>query len=450
MCSSFIRRCEIGAVILFMIALASPALVHSRDEEPTIGVGLMQALSSVDNVSARAATNANDAILDAAATLRLSIEALRQSGRNILDQHPSDLTAAQRKALEAIQSGVAALQVAAEQPADQSREHIEAVRRLTSDLSPMPEEPIVVRSSPSILAPSALGESAFAVSGRRLSAADPRLFFGDAEATRTGLTDQEALFTLPAGVLQSSDRIPVVYSGRVMLSIRHCRWRIRCKPALRTYTVSLVILPTHLATVRIGFDRQKAQRIYDQMPSAEGDPASAPNDVLYRKRFDYSTEDLTVMSCVRDSQAPHADGYLIDTDTLSEKVADHSGETRWRVLDASTNGFSVELCAQPQIDRMGKTNGSVSLEVTWKEYRMGDVITPREWREPEALNWGAQIEQSLPEDTHEIEVALEYFDGSRASFTQTSKDRYVEMQWNAQTHQLVLTPRLRSSLADLE
>ncbi len=433
-----------------MASLALPALVHGRDKEPTIGVGLLQAISTVDNVSARAATNANDAILDAAAALRLSIEALRQSGQNILDKHPSDLTAAQAKTLEAIRSGVAALQVAAERPADQSRERLDEIRRLTNDSSPLPEEPVVVRSSPSILAPSALNDSAFAVTGRRLSAADPRLFFGDAEATRTGLTDQEALFTLPAGALRSNDGIPVVYSGRVMLSIRNCRWRIRCKLALRTYTVGLVMLPTHLATVRIGFDRQKAQRIYDQMPSAEGDPAAASSDVLYRKRFDYSTEDMTVMSCVRESQAPHADGYLIDTDTLSEKVADHSGETRWRILDASTSGFSVELCAQPQIDRMGKTNGSVSLEVTWKEYRMGDVITPREWREPEALNWGAQIEQSLPEDTHEIEVALEYFDGSRASFTQTSKDRYVEMQWNAQTHRLVLTPHLRSSLADLD
>jgi hypothetical protein len=448
--SSFIRRCNVRTVVLLTAALSLSMLVYGRDEEPTIGVGLMQALGSVDNVSARAATNANDAILDAAATLRLLVEALQQSEQNILDRRPSDLTAAQRKAFEAIQAGVAVLQVAADRPAEQSRERIDEIRRLTSDLSPLPGEPAVVGSSPSILAPSALNDSVFTVTGRQLSTADPRLFFGNAEAPRTRLTDQEALFTLPADSLRSDDRNPVAYSGRLLLSIRNCRWRIRCKSTLRTYTVGLVMVPTRLATVRIGFDRKKAQRIYDQVPAAQDDSASASSDVLYEKRFDYSTEDLTVMSCVHESQAPHADGYLIDTDTLSEKVADHSGETRWRILEASTSGFSVELCAQPQIDRMGKTNGSLSLAVTWKEYRMGDVITPREWREPEALNWGAQIQESLPEDTHEIEVALEYFDGSRASFTQTSKDRYVELQWNPQTHQLDLIPRLRSSLGDPE
>ncbi len=449
--SSFTRRCEIGAVALVVAALSSPALVCGRDLPPTtIGVSLMQATSSIDNISARAAMDANDAVLDAAATLRLSIEALRQSGEGVLDKRPNDLSAAQSKALAGIQSGVAALRVAADEPADQARERIDEIRRITSGLSPLPEQPTLLRASPSVLVPSAASESVLALTGRRLSKADPRLLFGEVEVKRTRLTDEEALFALPADLLRGSDRTPLAYSGRLLLSVRNCRWLIRCKRALQTYTVGVVMLPTRLATVRVGFDRQKTQRIYVQTPAAEGAQAAASNDLLYRRRFEYSTDDLTVMSCTREAQAPHAAGYFIDTDTLSASVTTRSGETKWGIVDASTNGFSIDLCAQPQIDKMGKSLGSVAVEATWKEFRVGDVVSAREWLEPEGLSWGAEIKQALPVDTHTIEVELEYFDGSHASFTQTSQDRYVEMKWNAQTRQLVLTPHLRSSLADLD
>jgi hypothetical protein len=450
MSPSFIRRCGIGAVALQVASLSSPALVYSRDtQSPTIGVSLMQATSSVDNISTRAATSANDAILDAAARLRLSIEALQHSGQHVLDERPKDLSAAQRRSLEGIQSGVAALRVAADEPADQARDRINEIRQITSDLSALPEQPVVLSSSPSILVPSALNESVFTLTGRRLSRADPRLLFGDVVATRKRLTDQEALFALPAGILHGSDRTPLSYSGRVLLSVRDCHW-LRCKRALQAYTVSVLLLPTRLATVRIGFDRKKTQRIYEQAPTAEGAPGSASSVMVYRRRFDYSTDDLTVMSCTHESQAPHAAGYFIDTDSLSASVTERSGETKWSIVDASTDGFSIDLCAQPQIDKMGKTTGAVSVEATWKEFRMGEVVSPREGLEPEALSWGAQIKETLPVETHAIQVELEYFDGSRASFSETSSDRYVEMKWDAQTHQLVLTPRLRSSLADVD
>lgn len=448
MSASFIRGCAAGIVVAALLSL--PACMHGRGSQPpAIGVELTQALSSVDNVSAHAALNANDAVLDVAARLRLSIQALQYSGENVLDQHPKDLNAAQGKALTAIQSGVATLQAAAGEPAEQARERIEEIRQLTAGLSPAPGQPVVEHSSPSILVPSAVDEAVITLSGRALAKANPRLFFGNVEAARTSLTDQQALFAAPAGVLRPNDRTPLSYSGRVMLADRRCGW-FHCKTATRAYTVSVVLLPTHLATIRIGFDRKKTQKIYEQVPGAEGAPASASTDRVYRRRFEYSTDDLTVMTCTTESQAPHAPGYSIDTDTLSANETDHSGEVKWRIVDPSASGFSIELCAQPQIDKMGKTTGAVAVETTWKEFRVGDVVTPREWLNPEGLSWGADIKETLPADTNSIEVDLEYFDGSRASFTETSNDRYVNMTWNAQTRQLVLTPRLRSSIAEID
>jgi len=448
MSASLIRSCAAGTVVAAL--LSSPGSVYGRGPQPpTVGVDLTQAISNVENVSAHAAVNANDAVLDAAARLRLSIEALEYSGENIPDQQPKELNAAQGKALAAIQSGVATLQAAADEPAEQARERIEQIRQLTAGLSPAPRQPAIESSSPSILIPSSVNEAVFTLDGRRLAGANPRLFFGDVEAARMSLADDQAVFSSPASVLRPNDRTPLSYSGRVMLSDRRCGW-FHCKTTARIYTVSVVVLPTHLATVRIGFDRKKTQKIYEQMPAAPGAPASASTDMVYRRHFEYSTEDLTVMSCTTESQAPHAPGFSIDTDTLSATEADHSGEVKWRIVDPAATGFSVELCAQPQIDKMGKTTGAVAVDTTWKEFRIGEVVTPREWLDAEGLSWGADIKETLPADTNSIEVDLEYFDGSRASFTETSNDRYVNMTWNPQTRQLVLTPRLRSSIAEID
>jgi hypothetical protein len=448
--SWFIRSRRAGIFVLLVALASSAPPVLSRAEQPrAIGIDLTQALSSLDVISARASANANDAVLDAAARLRLSIQSLRYSGEDVPDRRPKDLNAAQRETLEGIQSGVSSLQSVADEPAEQARERLNEIRQLASGLSPAPDQPALIRTSPSILVPSVTGDIDVVLTGRNLTKADPRLFFGDVEAVRSRLTDQQAVFALPARTLRSVDRTPVSYSGRALLSVRKCHL-FRCKRSLHAYTVGVVMLPTHLATVRIGFDRKKSQKIYEQAPAAPGAPPSASSDRVYQRHFDYSTEDLTVMSCNRESQAPHAAGYVIDTESLTATEADHSGEAKWRIVDPSPSGFSIELCAQPQIDKMGKTTGSVAVDTSWKEYRMGEVVTAREWLDPEGLSWGAEIKEALPVDTNTIEVDLEYFDGSRASFTETSNDRYVNMTWNPQTRELVLTPRLRSSVADID
>ncbi len=207
------------------------------------------------------------------------------------------------------------------------------------------------------------------------------------------------------------------------------------------------MLPIRLATVRISFDRKRNQRLYDREPAADSVPSTPLGDKLYSRRFEYSNDDLTVMTCVRRSQAPHAAGYFIDTDTLSSSIIDGRAENKWRLLDASASGFTLELCAQPEISKLAKISGSIAVQTTWKEYRMGEVISPRESIEPQVLNWGAQIQESLPADSNAPEVGLEYFDGSRATLTETSIDKYVELKWDAATRHLVLTPHMPARIA---
>ena len=447
--NSRVRRCAIGALLFLIAHLSSPTLAYTRAlPEATIGASVLQARSSIDSVSGRATAAANDALLRAAGAMRFLVDVLRNSQENILDKRPNDLNAAQKRLFQDIQSGVAALQAAADEPEEQARESIAEIRRLTDSVRAI-DGPVAVRSSPVILAPTGISEIPVTLMGQRLSRANPRLWFGDVEATRTDLTEQTAAFTVPSAVFRSNDRTPVSYSGRLLLAVQACRWKIHCKLSSRTYAVNVVVLPTRLATVQISFDRRTSQRIYDQESPSDRGPAAAVSDKVYSSRIEYSNDDLTLMGCTRRSEAPHAAGYFIDTNTVSVKVTDQQAESTWRMLDAAASGFSIELCAQPQISKIGKTPGSISVETTWKEYRMGDVISARE-SASRKLDWGTQIKESLPAEAHALAIELEYFDGSRATFTRTANDRYVEMNWNADTHQLVLTPRLRASAPDVD
>ncbi len=448
--SLFTRIAVIAAVSLTALPLWPPPAYSQTAAATTVGIGIAQATSTVDNISAHAAGEANYAIFGAAARLRTLIETLRNSAQNILDKRLKDLNASQLRMLQDIQLGVADLQKAADQPIEQGRRFIEEIRRLTSDRGPDEDDPVLLDSSPSVLVPGGLDEINFTMHGLKLAGANPRLFFGDVEAARIDLKEQQVIFTVPPSIFRSLDEKLIAYSGQLMLAAHDCQWKIRCKPALREYTVGVVVLPARLAMVKIAFDRKSSQRSYDQDPEADSAGDSNGKDKLYGRTFEYSTNDLTLMTCARESQSPHAPGYFIDTETLSANIKHSGGTNKASLLDVSARGFAVELCAQPQINNLAKTTGSVTVQANWKEYRMADVISPRESLAPRALKWGARIEEVLPPDSNAIDVELDYFDGSHTTLTETSSDRYVDLKWNAALRQIVVTPRMPASIADIE
>lgn len=448
--SFFTRIAVTAASSLTALPLCLPPAYSHAAAATTIGIGIAQATSTVDNISAHAAGEANYVMLGAAARLRMLIETLRNSAQNILDKQLKDLNASQLRMLEDIQLGVADLQKAADQPVEQGRRLMQEIRRLTNDLGLDTDEPVLLDSSPSVLVPGGPDEINFTLHGLKLADANPRLFFGHVEAARIDLKEQQAIFTVPPSIFRSLDEKLITYSGQLLLTAHDCRWKIQCKPALREYTVGVVVLPTRLAMVKIAFDRKSSQRSYDHDPEADRVGDSTGNDKLYGRIFEYSTDDLTVMTCTHESQSPHAPGYFIDTETLTAHIRHCSATNRASLLDVSASGFAVELCAQPQISKLAKLTGSVTVQANWKEYRMADVISPRESLAPLALQWGARIEEVLPPDSHAIDVELDYFDGSHTTLTETSRDRYVDLKWNAALRQIVVTPRLSASVADIE
>jgi hypothetical protein len=424
-------------------ACSSVALSLAPAAQPlpeSVRVGIVQAVSGVDDALARAGREANYAMFAAAADLRLLIQSFQLEARGALDEPPSRLPPPERRRFESIQQAVAEMQKAASLPRSEARETLTGVRRLGRDVAPKDGEAQFLAASPSVLSPRSADAAHFTLRGVSLADSEPHLFLGSNEARLLTLSRQQAVFSIPVEALDFNDTVPTVRSGRVLLKARTCTWLIFCRSAPREYPVSLLLLPRRLATVQIMVNRKVKQRAYEKL-DAHGAMQEAGADKLFSRTFDYTTDDLTLLSCSTEAQAPHASGYLIDADSLSTTVKSSAGETRSRIAAAAPEGFTMELCAQAQISHLMKTSGAISVQATWKEYQMADVVQPAESLATQPLTWGSPIEVSLPPETSAIAIQVDYFDGSSVTYTGDASDDVIELKWDQARQQLRLVAR---------
>jgi hypothetical protein len=441
------RSCKAAALAAACSLLALPLAPAAQQARPaSVGTGIVQALSSVDDVLAQAGREANYAVFAAAAELRLLIQRFQLDVRGALGAPPSGLSAPERQRFERIQQAVGDLQKAASLRHGEAREALTSVRQLARDAAPAGGEAQLLAVTPSVLAPSSADAAHLTLRGVSLDRSGPRLFLGNTEAGVRTVTSQQAVFSIPVQALGFSDAIPIVRAGRVLLDARTCTWLVFCGRVPREYPVALLLLPRRLASVQITFNRTVKQRVYEKF-DARGAADAAAADKIYSRTFDYTTDDLTLLSCNTVTQAPHASGYLIDTDSLSLTVKSSAGETRARIAAASPAGFTVELCAQARISRLMKTSGAISVQATWKEYQMADVVQHAESLAAQPLTWGSSIETSLPPDTSAIAVQVDYFDGSHGTYTGDASDELIELTWDRARQQLRLAAR---DAADIE
>jgi len=443
-----LEKTLLAAAVCSLALCIQSCAVHGRSESPsTVATAIVRTTTVVDDLSSRFGSEARYEQFGKAARLTTLLDGLRASAQGALDKTPDRLNAAQQRMLSAIRNATAELQHSPDlpptdapqgKPAERSPD---ALPRLPDDPAFAIRQPAILDSSPSVLAPAGLQEIPFTFRGVNLANAAPRLFFHGTEARRKDLKPQQVTFTVPSALLRGRDSLPTVYSGELLLAQRHCTWGMFCKRTTREYTVPVLVLANRLATAQISFTRRRNAKVYEKETDADEAASPAHPDKLYIRRFDYSTDEMTLMSCMRETQTPHAPGYFIDPDTLSTSVTDSSGQNSWKLVDVSPESFTVELCAQSQMSKLRKLTGSISVQATWKEYRMTDIVTPQESLPLKTLEWGTAIEEMLPPDSNSVSVALAYFDGSRSTLSGDRGDKYVETKWDPAAHQLVIAPR---------
>jgi hypothetical protein len=416
-----------------------------------VRAGIVQAESQVDDVLARAGRQANYLVFAHAVDLRILIQSFRQAVGDGLDGPLRSLSPAQRQLYIDIEKATAKVEEATSQPTAQVRETLKGLAALAADArAALGDDPVLLGVGPAVLSPPSGDEVHFTAHGIDLTRSAPRLFVGATEAASVSVGPEQAVFAIPAKDLTFQDNVPSVRAARLMLTARECSVKVFCHSAVREYAVGLLLLPARLATVQVSYNRKVTQRVYDGSAPPAGLADTPATDKVYSRTFEYSSDDLTLMRCATQTQAPHASGYSIDTGSLYLTVKSSTGETRSRLAAVSTTSFGVELCAQAQIDRLIKTSGAISVQAAWKEYRVADVVLPAEELPVQVLSWSTPITLSLPADAIAISVQMDYFDGSRVTYTGNAQDNYLELRWDAAHGQLRLAGRDTASIEGID
>ena len=415
--------------MILMSTLSAAVLPSGASSQgvTTVGAGLAQASGAIDDITKRAGNEANYVVFSGAAEVKLLIESLRISARDVLDDGFGKLNNSQQQLFDNIQKSVQSLSKAVGEPVEQGRQAVEEIHQMADQILWI-RESVLLRSSPAVLAPTTLAEVPFTIRGLSLDKGNPRLRFGNVEAKRIELKQQQAIFTVPAATFKFQPEMPGTYSGTVELTVNECSWLVFCKDVPHTYQLAVMTLPVRVAKVAVTYNLKQNQRVY------RPDPIT--------KSFGYSTGDLTHMKYVKETQGPHAPGYFIDVESMSHSQTHGKARNRYEMLGLSPAGFTMELCAQSQMHTpFKKRSGEITAVASWREYRMEDVVSEYQGLPPKSVDWSAGLQETLAPATNAISIALDYFDGSRANFIGNGADKYVDVRWNSGTQQLLITPK---------
>lgn len=424
-----------------VLALLGPTLLPAQDSPSTVRVALVEAETRIEDILVRSGRQASYLVFAAACDLRIFIQSFRLAAGKALEGPPHALPPPQQQLLADIQQGVTRLEQAADQSTAEAHTTLKPLRSLSDEALTAARAGQVLAAGPAVLSPPSGEEVHFTVRGQDLEHQLPRLFVGGTEVRRLTVASKEAVFAIPANSLHFQEALPMVRAGRLVLGSQECTLWLFCKDGVREYPIRLLLLPQRLASVRVSYNRKVRQRVYEEAEAPHGAASTARTDKVHGRSFEFSSDDLTLMRCTAQTQAPHAEGYMIDTTSVYLTVRSSTDEARARLTGVSSNGFGVELCAQAQIHRLIKTNGEISVNVAWKEYRMADVVLPAEQLPVQELRWNTPIQASLPPDTSAIAVQVDYFDGSHVTYTGDTQDDYLELRWDSSRSQLQLTAR---------
>ena len=126
------------------------------------------------------------------------------------------------------------------------------------------------------------------------------------------------------------------------------------------------------------------------------------------------------------------------------------GGHNWKYLGKSPAGFSLELCAKSQIRKLKKRTGEMHVNLTWKEYVLDDVVSPKSSIESEpVLKWNSGRVVEFPDNAHAISSKIRFFDGTEIALTGSYSNEYIDVLWNAGTKQLQINTKKPSSIEEI-
>ncbi len=436
--------------------------------EGTIAAGILSSTGIVDDMIEKAGNEGNYVIFNAAMRAKMLIENFRLSTNDIVDNGFDRLDSTQENMYAEIQTIIKSLEFASEQPIENAQRTVETVYQIMEDVPLNKKTPTVLRTYPNVIGAFKRDNYIYEVRGLHFDIANPRLEIDGEILSPIALEKQTATFSIPSKMIESAEDNIDIVTGSLLFKTKKCRAFVFCSYPEVKFPTAIMTLPRTLGTVNVTYRTIDEKRQYAEK--------------TFTRKFSKSTGDLTKYKCSKYNQGPHEGGYFIDTDSIkvasykiscigsfkfggytirnpackngkqTVKGANGRAGHSWKMLDKTPAGYSVQLCVQSQIRKLKKRSGEQNVNLAWKEYKLSDEVsetTPSELASSSNLKWDEQLLVELPKNTHSINVAITFFDGSEILAINDTTNRYVDIEWNSSSKQLVVRPKLLSNTRDI-
>lgn len=449
------------SVILIVLLTVSwiPLRASSAVLETATTFVTIESIKSLINGVIDTATNRGDYLLFKGATeLKGVIDSWEKANSRLLTQVFVSLDAQQQRFIRDLDNLVVRLNDSAADQLETTRQIALLGNQTVNDAKFWSGKAAILYSSLSVVHPAMTQNISITIRGVSLDDANPRLHNPSTgqEFSRVTLNRQEATFELPKNAFTFNQEVPT----RLQLEIIYTNpqdgfagfFGAREEVAL---PLSLLQLPTKLAGYEVFVTTSQLTR---------------HTQTKYRE-FSFSSGDYTER-CEIQQQEPSND-YVINVDTIAPTSRPHPQAGKffgfvqipadlklpeawgrggnWKFESKLPHGFAVKLCATrwhgPGLD---SGPGDQHVYIRWEEYRdsAADTVPTTAYRAG-VLGWNADEGFDLPPSTKAIRVRLQTFDGKVHEATYSKPFEFVEIDYNSSTKQMVIRPKIPSTLKGL-
>jgi len=455
----------IQATCTAIFLLIGPQPSGAQVDALTLG-GVLAALGpTIDDAIEKAGNEGNYVVFRAASEVKLVIEALRLAGDDLLEKSFSELNNSQQNLFQNLQQLNQDFDANLTSQITEIRASVDQIQQISNDWRFA--DPTVLRVGPDVLAPKDSGEFFISVQGLSLDRANPQIAIYDAPMSRVSLTQNEAVFVVPADHFNFDQYKTELWPSIITLSYEVCGWLgwlSGCEIETVEFETAFMTLPKIVAQVEVSSTRLEETRVFEA-------------NERYNQ-FGYSTGDQTRRKCRKFTQSPHAPNWFIDVDSIVSRSvsrdcpanlssflsvgmfatcpqtgkynepAQFGRNGSASIREKTATGFVVEACAKGYMSGLTPKSGERRINVFWREYKLEDARVDNPSNNGD-LEWGRFLEWQYPLKTEAVSVSVRTFDGRVLPFTGNGSDKFISVDWNAGTKQLVIRAKQPSDVQDL-
>jgi hypothetical protein len=449
------------AIFAFNLGVSTNRLsAFGITEGATTALVFQGVMSELNQTLNSALSQGNFIVWHAGVQARLALERWGEVNRELMDKAFSELDGQQRLFFRNLNDAIRNIDASSDKISADAQALLDQTQQIVADIRFWDGQPTVLRYGPTLLLLEKRTPKEVLIQGLNLQDSNPELWLNvdgeEIKLERVALAQQSARFTIPEGLLSSSDLEPKKIRGQIRLQHKKSRWLGLFGTEIREIRTELnvIILPKYLGELTdIETFKRERVRKYTDWKSRE---------------FHFSSGSISEQ-CEVQTQNPSLD-HKIDVDTVDvwqNRPNPNAGQRisffvqpatlpgAWgkagsaRLETKSTEGFAVRVCAKRWTCCFPPDTGPGYQHIVyrWKEFKESDELK-KLTHPPARVSWLADVLVRTEPGSEGLLATVKLFSGEqRIEIRERLNGKYYLVEFEPRTGVMLLKPQIPTQLS---